>query len=445
MVSWTIWALCVALVALMGLLTYLTPSLPERFEGYWLFPTLGVLPAVFSLAYPTVGALIASRHPRNSIGWLFCAAGFVVIGLSFATAYADYAIFARSSPALPATQYMAWLADRDILSTAPYYLGQRLPEGACSATKEICEWWERSSGIALPAMVVVLTLLLLLFPDGRLPSRKWSVAALTALIGSALVTLWWTTEPGPLFFYPSIDNPFGIKGDIRHLVEGWGKVGWLVGWASLVASGLSWVTRWIKAEGEQYQQMKWFAYGLLLVVFAYLISPQVLLMPALTLLPIAVGVAILKYRLYDIDVIVNRTLVYGSLTAILAGLYFGGVTATEAIFRSLTGQGKQPQLAVVVSTLVIAALFNPLRRRIQGFIDRRFYRRKYDARETLEDFSAKLRDETDLDALNEDLVEVVRETMQPAHVSLWLRPPQRRWSEHRHYPRDDERRQGDSP
>ena len=375
LVSWTIWALCVALVALTGLLAYLTPSLPERFEGYWLFPTLGVLPAVLSLAYPTVGVLIASRHPRNSIGWLFCAAGFVVIGLSFATAYADYAIFARSSPALPATQYMAWLADRDILSSAPYYLGQRLPEGACSASNCLreaypeAEWWERSSGIALPAMLVVLTLLLLLFPDGRLPSRNWSIAALTALIGSVLVTLWWTTEPGPLFFYPSIDNPFGIKGDIRHLVEGWGKVGWFVGWASLVASGLSWVTRWIQAEGEEYQQMKWFAYGLLLVVFAYPISPQVLLMPALTLLPIAVGIAILKHRLYDIDVVINRTLVYGTLTATLVAVYFGGVAATQAIFRTLTGQEEQPQLAIAVSTLVIAALFNPLRRRIQGFID----------------------------------------------------------------------------
>jgi hypothetical protein len=267
-----------------------------------------------------------------------------------------------------------------------------------------------------------LTLLLLLFPEGRLPSRKWLVAAFTALIGSVLVTLWWTTEPGPLFFYPSIDNPFGIKGDIRHVVEGWGKVGWLVGWASLVASGLSWVTRWIQAEGEEYQQMKWFAYGLLLVVFAYLISPQVLLLPALTLLPIAVGIAILKYRLYDIDVIINRTLVYGSLTALLALVYFGGVATTQAVFRALTGQEEQPQLAIVVSTLLIAALFSPLRHRIQSFIDRRFYRKKYDARKTLETFSAKLRDETDLEALNAELVGVVRETMQPAHLSLWLRP-----------------------
>ncbi len=138
--------------------------------------------------------------------------------------------------------------------------------------------------------------------------------------------------------------------------------------------------------------------------------------------PIAMGIAILRYGLYEIDLIINRMLVYGALTALLAALYFGGVTTTQAIFRTLSGQEEQPQLAIVVSTLVIAALFNPLRRRIQGFIDRRFYRRKYDARKTLEAFSARLRDETDLEALNNELVGVVRETMQPAHVSLWLRP-----------------------
>jgi len=138
-------------------------------------------------------------------------------------------------------------------------------------------------------------------------------------------------------------------------------------------------------------------------------------------LPVAVGIAILKYRLYEIDLIINRTLVYGSLTAMLALVYFGGVAATQAIFRTFAGQEQQPQLAIVISTLVIAALFNPLRRRIQSYIDRRFYRSKYDARKTLEAFSAKLRDATDLDALSDDLVGVVRETMQPAHASLWLR------------------------
>jgi uncharacterized membrane protein YhdT len=141
-------------------------------------------------------------------------------------------------------------------------------------------------------------------------------------------------------------------------------------------------------------------------------------------IPIAIGIAILRYRLYDIDIIINRTLVYGSLTLMLALVYFGGVTVTQALFQTLTGQERLPQLVVVASTLVIAALFTPVRHRIQSFIDRSFYRKKYDARKTLEAFSAKLRDETDLEALNNDLVGVVRETMQPAHVSMWLRPDQ---------------------
>jgi hypothetical protein len=289
--------------------------------------------------------------------------------------------------------------------------------------KKFCQWNDHSSGIALPAMGLVLSLLLLLFPNGRLPSRKWSIAALSALIGSVLLTLWWTTQPGPLYLYPSIDNPFGIAGHARDVVEVGGRVGWVVVWVSLIASTLSSLSRAVVAEGEERQQMKWFAFALFILLFAYLFSPRgLLLFVVLALLPVAVGIAILKYGLYHLDIIINRALVYGILTALLALVYFGGVTATQAVFRALTGQEQQPQLVIVVSTLVIAALFNPLRRRIQGFIDRLFYRRKYDAAKTLEALSAKLRDETDLDALSDDLTGVVREAMQPAHVSLWLRP-----------------------
>jgi hypothetical protein len=140
------------------------------------------------------------------------------------------------------------------------------------------------------------------------------------------------------------------------------------------------------------------------------------------MIPLSIGIAMLRSRLFDIDVVINRTLVYGSLTLMLVLVYFGGVTATQALFSALTGQQRLPQLAVVVSTLAIAALFNPLRRRVQAFIDRRFYRRKYDARKTLEAFTSRLREETDLNALGDDLVGVVRETIQPAHASLWLRP-----------------------
>lgn len=191
----------------------------------------------------------------------------------------------------------------------------------------------------------------------------------------------------------------------------------------------------------QRQQTKWVVFGLTLGVAGTFPSqlpvdlslvggdtPLTLLLLdagfslSLMLIPLSIGVAVLRSHLFDIDLLINRTLVYGSLTATLALVYFGGVTATQAIFRSLTGQSEQPQLAVVVSTLAIAALFNPLRRRIQSFIDRRFYRRKYDARKTLEEFSSKLREQTDLEALRGELVGVVTETMQPAHVSLWLRP-----------------------
>jgi len=211
----------------------------------------------------------------------------------------------------------------------------------------------------------------------------------------------------------------------------------------MLVSASSLILRYLRSGEEVREQIKWLAFAASVValgVFGEVVQGTLfasddgnadplwgmLLQDALTVsfagIPIAIGFAVLKYRLYGIDVVINRALVYGSLTLMLALVYFGGVTATQGLFQTLTGQQRLPQLAVVVSTLVIAALFNPLRRRIQGFIDRRFYRRKYDARKTLEAFSSKLREETDLDRLGGDLISVVRETMQPQHVSLWLRP-----------------------
>jgi hypothetical protein len=205
---------------------------------------------------------------------------------------------------------------------------------------------------------------------------------------------------------------------------------------------VSLIVRFRRSRAEERQQIKWVAFAGAIMCAVITVGPFLWSLPpsspgvtliwpmlfsaALSTIPLATGIAILKYRLYDIDRIINRTLVYGSLTVTLAAVYLGSIvvlqTLQKRLFVLLTGQAEQSQLAIVVSTLVIAALFTPLRRRIQSFIDRRFYRSKYDARKTLEAFSAKLREETDLDALSDDLTSVVRETMQPAHVSVWLHP-----------------------
>jgi uncharacterized membrane protein YhdT len=235
-----------------------------------------------------------------------------------------------------------------------------------------------------------------------------------------------------------IENPLGIEGFSNVYYK---AVLYIMSTVLLVAVALSVFMRLRRAVGVERQQIKWFAYAaaanisastLAYVIPGVIDTPlwfervgfvlNIVFIPAI---PIAIGIAILRYRLYDIDIIINRTLVYGSLTVSLALVYFGGVASIQALFQTLTGQQRLPQLAVVISTLALAALFAPLRRRFQSFIDRRFYRRKYDAARTLAVFSTKLRDETDLDQLSGDLVRVVRETVQPEHVSLWLREPEK--------------------
>jgi hypothetical protein len=267
----------------------------------------------------------------------------------------------------------------------------------------------------------LIVFLLLLFPTGRLPSRRWRTFTWVsvAVISAAVI---WSSAISPEVGFNAPPSPVQLS---VLLLGG-------------VAAGSVIVGR-RNARGIERQQIKWLLYvgplffiaaGLHIGFYYFWLAERSWGLWASYLLvvvgglggPLAIGVAILRYRLYEIDLIINRTLVYGALTATLAVVYLGGVTATQAIFRALTGQEQQPQLAIVVSTLVIAGLFNPWRRRIQGFIDRRFYRRRYDARKTLEAFSAKIRDETELDALSDDLIGVVREAMQPAHVSLWLRP-----------------------
>jgi hypothetical protein len=283
-----------------------------------------------------------------------------------------------------------------------------------------------------PGFGIILVFLPLLFPDGHPPSRRWRGVAWLGGLSIGLIcvltsiVLW--PERGPALL--QLEGFGGEVEEWRSAVSDW--VLKLVGPMLLVAglgAVISLFVRFRRARGDERQQIKWFASAAALTLAWIIVAEEqsgeiVALWGLLVIasIPVATGMAILRYRLYDIDRIINRTLVYGVLTGILALVYFGGVATSEAIFRALTGQEQQPQIAVVVSTLVIAALFTPLRRRIQRFIDRRFYRRKYDARKTLEDFSAQLRDETDLEALSNDLLGVVRDTMQPAHVSLWLGP-----------------------
>ena len=397
--AWSVCALSLALTALSFLLIALILSLNAPIYFYWLEP------ATIAVGYSVIGAIIASRLPNHPIGWICCAIGVMAAVTSFCGEYAAYALLAHPEPLLGG-KVMLWLG----------------------------LWaWILFFGL--------IEFLLFLFPNGRLPSKRWRplawlsaaltlmAAVLMAISPDAVLDTLGPSGKGRVSFL----NPFGVEGlpnlylPVQTLVLLLGGVA-----AASVVVGRR------RARGVERQQIKWLLYAgaifflgnvLKNTVFSPLGEVSWGLWVGYLLVgigglggPIAIGIAILRYRLYEIDTLINRTLVYGALSASLALVYFGGVAATGAIFRALTGHERQPQLAMVVSTLVIAALFNPLRRRIQSFIDRRFYRRKYDAAKTLEAFSAKLRDETDLDALSEDLVGVVRETMQPAHASLWLRP-----------------------
>ena len=261
-------------------------------------------------------------------------------------------------------------------------------------------------------------------------------AGVVILLASAHVGL----TPGPLSDLGEVQNPFGLEGQPPWLADA-GNVLLPLLPLCILTSALSLILRYRRSGGEQREQIKWLAFaaslvglGLLVVgVTGFIFEPETGDTPPLLLglaqdvvllsyasIPVAVGFAVLKYRLYDIEVVINRTLVYGLLTATLAVLYLGSVTLLQYLLSLFTGQGGNT-LAIVASTLAIAALFNPLRRRIQGFIDRRFYRRKYDARKILEAFGSRLRDEAYIERISDDLVGVVRETMQPAHVSVWLR------------------------
>ncbi len=391
--AWSLWAISLALIVFGGLLDTLTPPVPVRGASP---PGSAVLFRALLLAFPTVGALVASRRPENPIGWIFCVGGLVNVVQDFALRYADYTLYAQHG-ALPGGRYMAWI----------------------------------SSWVGSPSLMVLAVLLFLLFPNGRLPSRRWRPVVWMAVGGGVIVALAVALRPGALDTH-SIANPLGFGGGIGSVLQVLGSVGGALVPVSLLASVTSLILRLRGARGDERQQLKWFVYAAVLMVGGVAGSlvfstgrassiAWFMTILGFMVLPICTGIAILKYRLYDIDRIINRTLVYGALTATLVLVYLGGVVMLQGAFRAFTGGDST--LAVVASTLAIAALFGPLRRGIQAFIDRRFYRKKYDAAKTLATFSARLRDETDLAALGDDLIDVVRETVQPDHVSLWLRHP----------------------
>jgi hypothetical protein len=394
--TWLAWSLCalsLALTALSLLLLALNLSHPNtHIYDPWLDNTLT------AISYAPVGALIASRHPENLVGWLLCLYGLVISISHFGAQYATYALLAQPD-SLTAGEAMVW----------------------------IVSW-------VLPILNGLQVFYILLFPTGRLPSRRWRwLGWLTVAFVVVGVILAAFSSGALLGILGPIRNPLGIEGFSNAYYK---AILFIMTPLLTAAATLAVFLRLRRAIGVERQQIKWFAYAAAAYVSAGILTyiiPRVIDTPlwfervgfALNIafipaVPIAIGIAILRYRLYDIDILINRTLVYGSLTAMLVALYFVGIVVLQRFFVLLTGQ--QSTLAVVASTLLIAALFSPMRRRIQSFIDRGFYRRKYDAARTLEVFSAKLRDETDLDALSDDLVGVVRETMQPAHVSLWLRP-----------------------
>jgi len=402
--AWSLAGLSVAMFVANVVLYFLTLSVqPPTAWGTGGLSVVVIFLLPF-LAFPLVGALIASRRPKNPIGWICLAVGIFWMLANLTSGYGMYGLLARpGSVPFPA------------------------------AIGSVGEWmW-------VPAVGLLSTYLILLFPDGKLPSRRWLPLAWLCGAVIFLVSAGFALSPGPMDGLPGTRNPFGLEN--HPWVEDATLGGILLLPVCLLASAASLVLRFLRSEGEEREQIKWLAFAALILGLgfsSYAIPGTIwqgdagganplwakLLEDAVTLsfagIPVAVGIAILRYRLYEIDILINRTLVYGALTATLVAVYVGSVVSLQGALRTLSGQ--ESQLAVVASTLLIAAIFNPLRRRIQAFIDRRFYRSKYDRRKTLEAFSSRLRDETDLDALSGDMVGVVRETMQPVHVSLWLRP-----------------------
>ncbi len=382
--AWSAWAVAVLLAVGTAVLLLLAGDVKGQNAAF------DAVLAVVLLTYPTVGAVIATRRPGNAIGWLFCAVGVPFALTSFCYAYATYALLTAPG-SLPGGVTAAWL----------------------------------SSWVQFPPLFGAPALLFLLFPDGRLLGPRWRGAVwltVLAMVGFAAAP---ALRPGPMpdAAVKGTVNPVGIEG-AGPLLDTIAAVAGASALLSLLLATVSLVLRFRRSRGVERLQIKWFAFAAALFVvacaFGFFVFAQndvvfgLVIVGTFAAIPLAAGVAILRYRLYDIDVVINRALVYGALTATLGATYL----ALVLLVGLAVGHSG---FAVAVSTLAVAALFRPARARIQAVVDRRFYRRRYDAARTLEAFGVRLRDELDLEALGADLRHVVRDTVQPAHVSLWLR------------------------
>jgi hypothetical protein len=386
--TWVAWSMVAIFVACYGLAVPLSVANGnfQRQAGFYLALTLAFT------AFMVVGAVIVARRPANAIGWLFSAIGLLTATGTLALDYAQYAYVTRPG-SLPGAILAAWY-----------------------------QWWW------LPMFALILVFTPLLFPTGRLLSARWRPVAVLTAIATTAIAVGGALQP--TLTLQNVDytvrNPIGLAG--ASDLEALGNVLFDLLAVCAVAAVVSVVLRFRRSRGVERQQLKWFTYAAVLAILLQAVPAplgegavyDVLFGLTIAFIPVASGIAILRYRLYDIDRLINRTLVYGLLTTILGLGYAGAVLILGEVFGGVAGN---PSTWVVAgATLAVAALFQPARRRIQAIVDRRFNRRKYDAARTVEAFSVRLRDEVDLDALTAELLAVVNQTIQPTRASLWLRP-----------------------
>jgi hypothetical protein len=387
-----VWGACLVLGVATLVLLALGAGVTTHADSFGISGFGGMSFVVASLAFATVGAMVTTRVPGNPIGPLFLVTGVIVGAGDLAFQYADRTVFIAPG-AWPGDTFAAWVQN-----------------------------------LGLPPSFGLLAVALLLFPDGRLPSRRWRPALWLAVAGIVLIVVGYALRPGPLDDpFESIANPLGVGP--FELMDALTGFGWMLMAAAVGLAAVAMTIRLRRSRGLERQQLKWLALAAAIAGVAVVADAisffagiegigqprEVALGLGFCVFPLAAGAAILRYRLYDIDVVINRALVYAALTATLAGAYVGSVLLLQLVLSPSS------DFAIVASTLAVAGLFQPARRWIQEIVDRRFYRRKYDAQRTLEGFGVRLRAEVELESVSAELLTVVADTMQPTQVSLWVR------------------------